>query len=784
MGSDVAEVAQATGNSSSVVKAHASMCLELRKILDTINLVLPAIESAQPGCRSGIQELCSLNNAVEKAKLLLQHCAESSKLYLAITGEATLLRCERIKNVLIQSLIQIQNMVPELLAAQLAEIISYLGDAKFFIDPLEEEAGKVMLELLQQTDATAETELKALRVAALNLKITSPKAVLIERRSLKKLLDKLRAAEPKKEEILIFFLYLLKKYGNKLSIDVVEQKESGIPQSEVSVCSTTSKHYAEKKEHRKELATDSNADRGPSSADTPPEEFICPISSKLMFDPVVIDSGQTYERVWIEKWFNEGNYTCPKTKKKLVNHSFVPNSCMKDLISNWCRKHGVDIKDPSLEANLTKIIPREPLHYDSISSLRNVSTLLLDGKPGYYMLQSDHSNVSFISSDSGSFSDSSCVKVAESFSNSYAHKFPWSKDYQNLESFSNFNQDMYRKFFRKLSELPLESQEKALGDLTFLLDTKGETCPVMLHNGFPEALMSFMKHSYDLSDIQAQRAGAQILLAVLTKWSIEVPSLVEDAFHLLMMFLDSYIIKEALMIMRTLSWHPKYVSNIVALGILPSVICVLDCEDSEIIELAIKIICDLSSHTEAKSHLLSTNCISKLVPHMSAARCAGSCMEILCNLSDTGEAALMIAETNGCIGSIVELLDIGDRKEQEHAVIILHSLCLHSFDYRLQVMNEGVIPALCEISLNGTPKGKELSMKLLLVLRELRDSDCFARSDSHSSQSSESAECATDHSTKSIAEISNKSQPTAKATSSFFRKKLGFFSKPKAVALS
>lgn len=266
--------------------------------------------------------------------------------------------------------------------------------------------------------------------------------------------------------------------------------------------------------------------------------------------------------------------------------------------------------------------------------------------------------------------------------------------------------------------------------------------------------------------------------------SIEVPSLVEDTFHLLMMFLDSYIIKEALMIMRTLSCHPTYVPNIVALSILPSVICVLDCEDSEIRELAIKIICDLSSHNDAKPHLLSSRCISKLVPLMSEARFAGICIEILCNLSDTGEAALMIAETNGCIGSIVELLDIGDRKEQEHAVIILHSLCLHSFDYRLKVMNEGVIPALCEISLNGTPKGKELSMKLLLVLRELRDNDCFAHSDSHSSHSSESSESATDHSTKRITEISNKRQSTPKATSSFFKKKLGFFSKPKAVALS
>ena len=32
-----------------------------------------------------------------------------------------------------------------------------------------------------------------------------------------------------------------------------------------------------------------------------------------MSDPVIICSGQTYERVCIEKWFSEGNDTCPKT---------------------------------------------------------------------------------------------------------------------------------------------------------------------------------------------------------------------------------------------------------------------------------------------------------------------------------------------------------------------------------------------------------------------------------------------------------------------------------------
>lgn len=58
------------------------MCKELAKFVDRITGVFPAIESARPGCTSGIQELCALNREIEKTKLLLQHCAESSKLYL------------------------------------------------------------------------------------------------------------------------------------------------------------------------------------------------------------------------------------------------------------------------------------------------------------------------------------------------------------------------------------------------------------------------------------------------------------------------------------------------------------------------------------------------------------------------------------------------------------------------------------------------------------------------------------------------------------------------------
>ncbi|KAM1379417.1 hypothetical protein ACFX2I_021300 [Malus domestica] len=54
----------------------------------------------------------------------------------------------------------------------------------------------------------------------------------------------------------------------------------------------------------------------------PPEELRCPISLQLMYDPVIIASGKTYERICIEKWFGDGHNTCPKTQQKICPQSF------------------------------------------------------------------------------------------------------------------------------------------------------------------------------------------------------------------------------------------------------------------------------------------------------------------------------------------------------------------------------------------------------------------------------------------------------------------------------
>ena len=70
-----------------------------------------------------------------------------------------------------------------------------------------------------------------------------------------------------------------------------------------------------------------------------PALFKCPISLELMRDPVVLCTGQTYERCSIETWLRAGNTTCPATMLQLESLEVVPNLTLRRLIQEWVSRH-------------------------------------------------------------------------------------------------------------------------------------------------------------------------------------------------------------------------------------------------------------------------------------------------------------------------------------------------------------------------------------------------------------------------------------------------------------
>lgn len=77
-----------------------------------------------------------------------------------------------------------------------------------------------------------------------------------------------------------------------------------------------------------------------------PKDFCCPISLDLMRDPVIISTGQTYDRSSISRWMEEGHCSCPKTGQMLSHTRLVPNRALRNLIVQWCTAHGVPYEPP------------------------------------------------------------------------------------------------------------------------------------------------------------------------------------------------------------------------------------------------------------------------------------------------------------------------------------------------------------------------------------------------------------------------------------------------------
>ncbi|XP_038970978.1 U-box domain-containing protein 15-like isoform X2 [Phoenix dactylifera] len=105
-----------------------------------------------------------------------------------------------------------------------------------------------------------------------------------------------------------------------------------------------------------------------------PNDFLCPISLEIMTDPVIVATGQTFERRSIQIWLDAGHRTCPKTRQTLSHLSLAPNYALRNLILQWCEKNKVELlkKETDLDSEAAD-------HEEEISSLvEDLSSIHLD----------------------------------------------------------------------------------------------------------------------------------------------------------------------------------------------------------------------------------------------------------------------------------------------------------------------------------------------------------------------------------------------------------------------
>lgn len=74
------------------------------------------------------------------------------------------------------------------------------------------------------------------------------------------------------------------------------------------------------------------------------ESFLCPLTKQIMRDPVTLESGATFEREAILKWFKESDSSgrslvCPVTRKELSSTELNPSIALRNTIDEWMHRN-------------------------------------------------------------------------------------------------------------------------------------------------------------------------------------------------------------------------------------------------------------------------------------------------------------------------------------------------------------------------------------------------------------------------------------------------------------
>uniref|UniRef100_A0A5B6ZWQ6 RING-type E3 ubiquitin transferase n=1 Tax=Davidia involucrata TaxID=16924 RepID=A0A5B6ZWQ6_DAVIN len=280
-------------------------------------------ESKEPLPEESFQALSSLKEALESARELLRFGSEGSKIYMVLERDQIMNKFQEVTAHLEQLLdgisyekLDISDEVKE----QVELVLAQFRRAKGRVDAPDVELYEDLLFLYNKNNDVA-ADPAVLKRLAEKLQLMGIADLTQESLALHEMVS-VSGGDP--GESIEKMSMLLKKIKDFVQ---TENPDMDSPTREKSIPSSCSG----------EASTDGN-----HKSPVIPDDFRCPISLELLKDPVIVSTGQTYERSCIEKWLEAGHGTCPKTQQTLTSTALTPNYVLRSLIAQWCEANGIE----------------------------------------------------------------------------------------------------------------------------------------------------------------------------------------------------------------------------------------------------------------------------------------------------------------------------------------------------------------------------------------------------------------------------------------------------------
>jgi len=294
----------------------------------SIKLLSPLLEEIRdahhPLPPSAVEAFHKLHHIMHSTKLLLDECREGSCFCLLMKIAAVSAKFYNLNKSLAATLESLPLELFELsdeIREQVELVCTQVQRAQLYVDPAEECLYMEVVDMLHHVERKEIPDLSDLQKLFTTLDLNSNADC---EREMRKLEDELTIDSDNSE---ITSLIGLVRYG-KCVLYGVGQMEHSENLSQESGNSSVG-DAGELSSSGREVST------------SPPDEFRCPISLDLMIDPVIVASGQTYDRSSIARWIDAGHLTCPKSGQNLPHMTLIPNYVLRSLISRWCEEHDI-----------------------------------------------------------------------------------------------------------------------------------------------------------------------------------------------------------------------------------------------------------------------------------------------------------------------------------------------------------------------------------------------------------------------------------------------------------
>ncbi|XP_040991860.1 U-box domain-containing protein 13-like [Juglans microcarpa x Juglans regia] len=316
----VNEIASISDFRSTVKKQYCNLARRLKLLIPMFEEIRD-IKEAVP--EETLKALFSIKEALQSAKDLLRFGSEGSKIYLVLEREQIMNKFQEVTAQLEQALsgITYENLdISDEVKEQVELVLAQFRRAKGRVDAPDVELYEDLLSLYNKGNDAA-TDLAVLRRLAEKLQLMGIADLTQESLALHEMVA---ASGGDPGESIEKMSMLLKKVKDFVQ---TENPDMDAPPRENILPPSRSGQASNDKNHK---------------APVIPEDFRCPISLELMTDPVIVSTGQTYERSCIEKWLDAGHGTCPKTLQTLSSTALTPNYVLRSLIAQWCETNGIE----------------------------------------------------------------------------------------------------------------------------------------------------------------------------------------------------------------------------------------------------------------------------------------------------------------------------------------------------------------------------------------------------------------------------------------------------------